>query len=80
MFLWLCVQVLVVSLTFDIGSMSDSDFFSNTESSSALFVDDNELNPEDETVVLDGSAGLLNRSMPVIWFDERSVCFLPGTV
>ncbi len=52
MFLWLCLRVLVLSLTFDIGSMSDSDFFSDTEGSSALFVDDEELNNEDECYVI----------------------------
>ncbi len=55
-------------------SESDDGFFSDSHGSSSLFLDDEDLDPEEETVVLDGSsAELLNRSMPVIFFDNRFV-------
>ncbi len=55
-----------------------SNFFSELNDSPSLFLDEDELNPEEETAVLDGSAALLDRSMPLIHFDERLVLFFCG--
>ncbi len=59
-------------------SGSEDNFFSDLDGCSGLFLYDEELNPEDETVVLDGSTALLDYSMPLIHFDDRSVLFSSG--
>ncbi len=73
-----CVFLLVPwSLLLFVMSESDGGFFSDCNGS--LFIDDDDLNPEEETVTLDSSGpALLNHSMPFIYFDDRSVSFFPG--
>ncbi len=59
------VFVVVTLSSFVMSSLEDT-FFSDLDGSSCLFLDDEELNPEDETVMVDGSAVLLDCSILVM--------------
>ncbi len=61
-------------------SFVDSSDFLGMDGPPGLFLVDEELDPEADTAVIDGSTSMLNSSLPLIHFNERSVSFILGTV